>query len=101
MTGQSYEMNAWQYMKLYNTSTEVKNCLLCYATCWDDYIDDCYSKETDRTWIIVNPFDKDNSSYMLSNITNTTVPVEGASSVSGFIFKTDRIITSNSMYEVP
>jgi hypothetical protein len=57
MTDQSYELTAWPYMTLYNKTSEITNSLLCYATCWDDYFDDCYSKETERKWVIINPFD--------------------------------------------
>ena len=81
-------MTAWPYMTLYTETREIKDSLLCYAATWEDYFDDCYSLETERTWIIINPFEKDNTSYMLSNITNSTDtdPIEGASSVLGFIF---------------
>ena len=74
---------------------------MCYAESWEIYISDCFGKEeASKDWIIINPFETNNTSAILNNIT-AEEPEPGASNVKGFIFKTDRSITAPHYYEQP
>ena len=88
-------------MTSYKTPSNIKGALMCYAETWDIYISDCFDKENANTdWIIINPFVANNTDTMLNNIT-ADEPEAGATNVKGFIFKTDRPITSTNYYEKP
>lgn len=72
--------------------------MLCWAESWDTYTEECYNKDTDAQWILINPFDKNYTNSLITLIQDDNAQ---ANAVIGLIFETDSVMTSESRYSKP
>lgn len=59
---------------------------LCYADQWDSYVSECYDKNSETNWILINPFDVDKSSALMNKLNITDAMTD---KVTGLIFDLD------------
>lgn len=60
----SYNLNNFKFITLYNTNKTI-TADYCYARTNVTFIDECLSKKNDTNWIVVNPFDENESNQMI------------------------------------
>lgn len=77
-----------------------QNAVMCYATTLENFHNNCQNQTAaDQglfNWIIMNPFKSESSNEIIDDIKN-----DRDKNVTGLIFETNQIITTNQTYEWP